>query len=148
MNNKTKIGLAVLALTISFGVGRFSKPAKVEIQTKEVVKTVTVKEEAKTKIVYKNRIVYPDGTIKETETSREDTHSNTETNTDIKKEASSVTTRDSDLTLQALAIVDIDNVAGKREYGLYAKKRMFGNVSIGVLVTTDKKVGAGIGYEF
>ena len=147
MNNR-KIGLAIVALIVAFGIGFFAKPAKVKIETKEVVKTVTVKQEGKVRIVYREKVTNPDGTITEKETEREDTHSSENTQSEASRTASNETTRDSGLTLQALAIVDVKDIGGDREYGLYAKKRVFGNVSVGALVTTDKKIGLGIGFDF
>lgn len=142
---KVLIGLAIIA--VSFGAGFFAKPTKVKTEIKEVIKTVTIKEEAKTKIVYKDRIVLPDGTIKETERSEENTNSREGTSTEASRTANSETTRDVGLTLQALAIVDIKDFAGEREYGIYAKKRVFSNISVGALVT-PKQLGIGIGMDF
>lgn len=144
MNNKTKIGLGILALVIAFGIGRFSKPAKVE--TKEVVKTVVQKEEAKVKIVYKEKVTSPDGTTTEKEVSREDTNS-TENSSTSKVSESSVK-NDAGLTIQALAIANISDITGKQEYGLSVKKRVIGNLGFGILATTDKKIGVGISVDF
>lgn len=148
MNNTKKVIIAILAIGISFGAGMFAKPAKVKTEVKEVIKTVTIKEEGKTKIVYKDRIVRPDGTIEEHERSEENSNTREGTSTEASRTAKNETTRDVGLTLQALAIVDIKDITGQREYGIYAKKRVFANVSVGALVTTDKKIGVGLGLDF
>lgn len=147
MSNTKKVLIGLTIIAISFGCGFFAKPAKVKTEIKEVIKTVTVKEEAKVKIVYKDRIVYPDGTIKESERSEENTNTREGTSTEASRTANSETTNDVGLTLQALAIVDIKDIGGEREYGIYAKKRVFGSISVGALVT-PKQLGIGVGMDF
>jgi len=142
--NKKNIALALVALSLSFGLGYFATPSK--IKTKEVIKTVTVKEEAKTKIVYKEKVTNKDGTITEKEVSREDT--NTKESTASSRTNESTVTKDAGLTLSALAIVSVDDIKGKREYALHASKRVLGAFSVNGMVTTDKKVGLGIGWSF
>jgi hypothetical protein len=143
---KILIGLGIIGLT--FYAGRFSKPAVVKIQTVEVVKTETVKEAAKEKIVTVEKIVYKDGTVKEV-TRTEDRDSTKESNkAETTKIANTETIRDIGLSLNALAIVNSSDIGGKREYGLNVSKRVFSNVSIGVLATTDKKVGISLGLSF
>ena len=142
-----KILIGLTAIGLSFGVGRFSKPAVVKIETVEVVKTVTVKEAAKEKIVTIIKTVYKDGTTTET-TKTEDREATKETSdTESTKVANSETIRDVGLTLSALAIVDATNIQGHRDYGINVSKRVFSNVSIDALVTTDKKIGLGIGLS-
>lgn len=148
LDTKKKTALGILVIGLAFGAGFFSRPAKVKTEIKEVVKTVTVKEEAASKIVYKEKIVYKDGTVKEIERTDESTSSKESSASESTKLAKSETTRDSGLTLQALAIIDTTDIQGKREYGLYAKKRIVSNVSVGLLVTSDKKVGLGLGVDF
>lgn len=147
MDNKYKVLIVVGLLVVSFGAGKFSNPAKVKTEIKEVIKTVTVKEEAKAKIVYKEKIVYKDGTTREIE--QTDESSNTRESSDSETNRSNVTivTRDNGLTLQALAVFDTNNLKD-REYGLYAKKRVFANISVGGFATTDKKIGIAVGLDF
>lgn len=147
MSSKTKIIGVLILIGLAFGVGYYATPSKVEIQIKEVVKTVTVKQKGKTKIVYRTRVTSPDGTITETENERTDTTISENTNTETKKEQSTVTTKDVGLTLSMLAISDIKNL-DKREYGLHATKRVFSNVVVGAMVTTDKKIGVSVGLSF
>jgi hypothetical protein len=145
---KTKVVICIVLLAVGFGSGYFSKPTSVVTEIKEVVKTVTVKEEAKTKVVYKDRIVHPDGTIEEHERSQEQTNTREASLNESSKTSNTETKNDVGLTLQALAIVDIKDITGTREYGIYVKKRIFSNISVGAIITTDKKIGAGIGLDF
>jgi len=143
---KVIIGLALTALV--FSVGYFSKGASTVTEIKEVIKTVTVKEEAKTKIVYKDRIVYPDGTIKESERSEENTNTKEGTSTEASRTANTETKRDVGLTLSALAMVNASDFQGHKDYGVHVTKRVLGNINVGVLATTDKKIGLSLGLSF
>jgi len=148
MSNTKKVLIGLVLLAISFGAGYFATGNRTVTEIKEVVKVVTVKEEAKTKIVYKDRIVYPDGRIEERERSEENTNTREGSTTEASRNSNTTSTKDVGLTLQALAIVDINDIKGSREYGIYAKKRVFSNISVGALVTSDKKVGVGLGLDF
>jgi hypothetical protein len=142
--NKRNVIIGLLLVAVSFGVGYFATPTKVKTKVKEVVKIV--KEEQKTKIVYREKIVYPDGTTVEKEQEREDT--NTRESSESTKTASSEVTKDTGLTLSALAIVDVADIKGQREYGVTVSKRVLGAINVTGLVTTDKKIGVGIGWSF
>jgi len=144
MNKRNVIIGGLVLLALSFGAGYYATPTKVKTEVKEVVKTV--KEEQKTKIVYREKIVYKDGTTVETETEREDT--NTREASESTKIANSETTKDVGLTLSALAIVDVKDIGGDREYGVHVTKRVFSNVAIGAMATTDKKIGVSVGLTF
>ena len=148
MNIKQKALIGLTVVSISFGAGFFAKPAKVKTEIREVVKTVTLKEEAKIKLVYRTVVTSPDGTKTETESSREDTNTKENSSNESTKIASKEVTRDIGLSLQALTIVNINDISANREYGLVVKKRVFSNISISALVTTDKKVGLGLGVDF
>lgn len=142
--NKCNITIGLVLLALSFGAGYYATPSKVKTEVKEVVKTV--KEEAKTKIVYREKIVYKDGTVVERETEREDT--NTKESSESSRTSKNETTKDTGLTLSALAIADIKDVTGQREYGIHVTKRVFSNVVVGAMVTTDKKIGISAGVSF
>lgn len=144
MNKTTKVLISLALLAVSFGVGYFATPTKVKTEVKEVVKIV--KEEQKTKIVYREKIVYKDGTTVERETEREDT--NTREASESSTTASTETTKDVGLTLSGLAIVDVADIKGQREYGVHVSKRVLGALSVNALATTDKKIGVGIGWSF
>jgi hypothetical protein len=51
-------------------------------------------------------------------------------------------------TAQDNAAVDSNNIARLREYGLSVSKRVLGSLTVTGLVTTDKKIGAGLGWSF
>lgn len=157
MNKPVIIGSgALIALLLSFGAGYYATPSKIKVDVqykdKEVIKTVTVKEAATTRVVYKDRIVYPDGTIKETEKDIESSNTKesdvTETTKETQKNTESVTTKDTGLTLSGLAIVNTNDLTSHREYGLHVTKRVFSNITVGGLVTSDKKVGVSLGLSF
>lgn len=144
MNKYTKIGLGILAIAVIFTAGRYSKPTKVE--TKIETKTVTVKEEAKTRIVYRDRVISPDGTITEKEVEREDT--NTKESSTVASKSESKVENDSGLVLSALAIAPIKDIGGEREYALVASKRVIGALNVSASISTDKKLGIGLGWSF
>lgn len=139
MTLKTKILILLAAIGIGFGVGYFTKPAKVV----EVIKKEIVKEAAVTKIVYRERVTRPDGTITETERSREDSR----TSEQIKEESSKTVINRIGLSISALAYAPTNKLT-QIEYGVIITKRVVGNVTAGVLATTDKKVGITLGLEF
>ena len=145
---KNSIVICLILVIVSFYIGRFSKPAQVITETKEVVKTVTVKDENKNKVVYKEKIVYKDGTSKETEVTKEESSSKESSASESSKTAETKVTRDTGLSLAALAIVDSSDLKGHKDYGLHVQKRIVGNITIGAIATTDKKVGVSIGMEF
>lgn len=145
MNNKKYLIIgALILLGLTFEAGRFSKPAKTVTVTKEVVKTVA--EAATQKIVYKEHIVYKDGTVKDIEKTDDSTSTKTATVSD--KSSKNVVTNSSGLTLSALAIVDSSSITGHRDYGIHVTKRVFSNVVVGAMATTDKKIGVSIGLTF
>lgn len=63
LKSKTVLIGAVVIAGLSYAWGRYATPAKIEIQTKEVVKTVQVETVKKKKVHVK--IVRPDGTVEE-----------------------------------------------------------------------------------
>jgi hypothetical protein len=148
LDTKKKVLIGLLFIALAFGAGFFAKPAKIVTQTTEVVKTVTVTQEAKVKVVYRTVVTAPDGTKTETESSREDTNTNTNAASESVKTAKSEVTNDVGLTLSALTLVDSSDIKGHRDYGIHITKRVLGNVNVGVLATLDKKVGVSLGVEF
>ena len=144
MNLTTKIILASIALALSFGLGYFATPTKIE--TKEVVKTVVQKEEAKTKIVYRDRVTKPDGTIIEKEVEKEESKSKEKSESE--KIAETETTKDTGFTLSALVVVPINNIQSDKEYAITASKRVLGALNVTGMVTTERKIGIGLGWSF
>jgi hypothetical protein len=76
------LGLAVIALVGAFAAGRASSPEsevreveRVVYKDKvvEVVKTVTVREQAQARVIYRDRVTKPDGTRVEREVERTET---------------------------------------------------------------------------
>lgn len=141
---KIQIIAVILILVIGYGIGYYSKPTKIETVTVEKVKIE--KQAAETKIVYREKITKPDGTVIEKEQSKTDTK--TSENTVSEKTAESVIKNDLGLNLGVLAVFDSNNLSGNREYAIMANKRVLGNFSVNAMVTTDKKVGVGIGISF
>jgi len=139
-----KIILAIVALAISFSIGYYATPTKIKTET--VVKTETVKVESKTRIVYRNKVTKPDGTVTENEVEKEDT--NTREETKSLAESKTIVSKDSGLSIQALSILNIEKLSDKKEYGIFIKKRIISNITIGTLITSDKKLGIGIGVDF
>lgn len=134
------------AVILAFLAGKYLFPPKAEI--KEVTKTVTVE-----KIVERRNIVKstrttekPDGS-KVTEVTERDTSvivdnssSQSERKTEVKGSAK--------ITLGLLAIKSVDNFARPFEYGATISVPVVGNIKAMGLVTTDKKVGVGLGLDF
>jgi regulatory protein YycI of two-component signal transduction system YycFG len=142
--NKTIIIVAILILAIGYGIGYFTKPTEVKTVTVEKVKIE--KQAAETKIVYREKITKPDGTVIEKEQSKTDTV--TSENTQSEKSSESVIKNDLGLNLGLLAVAEVNNLAGNREYAVTVSKRVIGNFSVNALATTDKKIGVGIGISF
>ncbi len=94
--NTKKVIILVLAISISFVLGKYSQPEKVEIR--EVIKTVEVekKQENKDVKVVKVKITKPDGTIIEREKLEDKTKSSSEVvkATDKRKEEIRTNKRD------------------------------------------------------
>lgn len=146
MNNKIVTAIALVA--IGFGIGYFTKPTKIETRTVEVVKQQEAKQQDTAKIVYREKIVYKDGTVKEVEKT-EDTSSTKESSLkESNKSSENLVKNDVGLNLSALAIADVNNITGQREYGLHVSKRVFSNITVGAMATTDKKVGVSVGFQF
>lgn len=141
---KIQIIAVVAILAIGYGIGYYSKPTKIETVTVEKVKIE--KQAAETKIVYREKVTKPDGTVTEIEKSQTDTK--TSENTQLESSRTSITKNDLGLNLGALAVFDSNNLSSNREYAITANKRVLGNFSVNAMVTTDKKVGVGIGISF
>lgn len=152
MNTYLKYGLiGLLLLGVGYGAGKFSNPAKVVTKTeyKEVIKEVEVKKEQKNVVVYSKKTTKKDGTvIEETKTQDKSTTYQDKTSESKKELASStITTRDLGLSVHGLVMQKIDEPQG-REYGVFVKKRVVGNISVGGIVTDKKTVGLSVGLDF
>ena len=69
MKLQYKILAAIITLAISFGIGYYATPTKVQEKVKIEYKDSKV--EVKTKIVYRDKITKPDGTIIEKEVEKD-----------------------------------------------------------------------------
>jgi hypothetical protein len=156
LNTRNKVIILSVFVGLGFGAGYFAKPSKVDIQYKdrEVIKEVVkeVIKENKNVITTIKETKNKDGssTIDTTIEDKSQIDSSKVSDKEVVKEitSSKITTNEIGLTVQALVISDLNNVSGNREYGIYVKKRVFSNVSVGAIATTDKKIGVGIGLDF
>lgn len=165
MNKKQTLLVIAISLSVGYGIGYFKKPAKVEVttqtkeRTKEQVKKDINKVENKDKIVVIKETRNADGSVTRETTITDRGTVGTTTKVDTVKEASresssrTVTTNDIGLTIQALAYVDTKKPSEIDSYGIYVKKRIIGNISLGFTGITDKKfdekkIGLGLGYDF
>lgn len=137
---------SALACLLSFLAGKYLFSPVPEV--KERVKTVVVEKYVEKRNVVKNTKVTekPDGT-KITEVTESDksvivdnTKSQSERKTEVKGTGK--------LTLGLLAIKDAGNFSRNMEYGATVSVPVFGNLKAQGLVTTDKRVGLGVGLEF
>lgn len=158
MDTKQKIYATLgilLAIGLAFQAGKYSAPSKVEVITKEVIKEVIkeveVKNEKKNKVVTVRRTTAKDGTTTVDTTITDRGTVDTNTTVDVSKESVKVSettiSRDSGLSLQALALAPFNDLKD-RVYGAAVSKRVFGNLRVGVLGTSDKKIGVSVGLDF
>lgn len=148
MSTLQKIGLALVALAISFGLGYFATPTKVKTET--ITKTETLKVEGKTKVVYREKVTQKDGTIIEKEYEKEQSNSEERTKalTEYRKEIE----KDTGLVIGALGYVNTKELTNGIDYGVIASKRVLGAINVigSVVVEKDSnvKLGAGVGWSF
>ena len=144
MKLQYKILAAIIALAISFGIGYYATPTKVQEKVKIEYKDSKV--EVKTKIVYRDKITKPDGTIIEKEVEKENT--NTEEKSEGSQQSEKIATKDTGLTLGLLGIVDVAKPTDGVKYGVSVSKRVLGAVTVHGLVTDQREVGVGVGWSF
>lgn len=153
MNIYLRNGLIILAvLGLGYGVGKFSNPAKVITKTefKEKIKVVEVIKEQKNVVITTKKTTKKDGTIIE-ESKTEDktvTYQDKKSESKTESKSSTITTRDIGLSVHAMAMQNIGDLERKREYGIFVKKRVIGNISVGGLVTDQKTIGLSVGMDF
>jgi hypothetical protein len=145
---KSKITTAIIILLIGAGIGYFSKPTKVETRTIEVEKTKVVQKEGKSKYFYKKKIIKPDGTIEEIEVTKEEWDKLEAATSERQTDTTTVVKNDIGLSLSAFALTPSKSFGKELEYGVHASKRVVGSVTVGVMATTDKKIGVSIGVDF
>jgi hypothetical protein len=143
MKNNIIIGIICLAVGAALGVSL--KPTKVVTKTEVVEKVVTLKEEAKTKIVRVVETVGVDGSKTTTTDSVEESNSKEASSVDRESKQEKVVFNDSGIRLDAL-------VSGNRklelDYGLMLSRKIVGPVSLGVFVMKQGELGASLGIQF
>lgn len=144
MKIQYKILIGLAALAVSFGIGYYATPTKIQETVKVEYKDSKV--EVKTKIVYRDKITKPDGTIIEKEVEKEDT--NTREESESKIETEKIAVKDSGIVLGVLGIIDVDKPTDGIKYGISASKRVLGAVTVHGLVTNKLELGVGVGWTF
>ncbi len=147
MKTSTKAYIVFALIIISFGLGYYATPTKVEIKT--VVKTETLKVEGKTKVIYRDKITHPDGTIVEKEVEREETNTREETKSLATSET--LKTKDAGTVLSALGYINTSSPLSGIDYGITGSKRIFGALNgVGSVIVekNNVKFGAGVGWGF
>jgi hypothetical protein len=145
---KSKITIIVAVLMIGVGIGYFTKPTKVETRTVEVEKTKVVQKEGKSKYFYKKKIIKPDGTIEEIEVTKEEWDKLEAATSEKQSDTATVIKNDIGLSLSAFVLTPAKSLGKEMEYGVHVSKRVIGSVAVGVMATTDKKIGVSIGVDF
>ncbi len=147
MKLQYKILIGLLALTISFGIGYYATPTK--IQEKVRVEYKDSKVEVKTKIVYRDKITKPDGTIIESEVEKEDTNTVEKSEGSIATEKIAV--KDSGLVLNVLSVKSIKDITGDTGIQIGIFKRVLGALGIAGSLTgykDEKLLAVGVSWSF
>jgi hypothetical protein len=143
MKNNLIVGIICLAVGGILGVSL--KPTKVVTKTEVVEKVVTLKEEAKTKIVRVVETVGVDGSKTTTTDSVEESNSKEASSVFRESKQEKVVFNDTGIRLDAL-------VSGNRklelDYGLMLSRKIVGPVSLGVFVMKQGELGASLGIQF
>ena len=145
---KSKVNIILAILLLGIGIGYFTKPTKIETRTVEVEKTKVVQKEGKSKYFYKKKIIRPDGTIEEIEVTKEEWDKLEASTSEKQKELDTKIKNDIGLSLSAFALSPSKSLGKEIEYGIHASKRVVGSITVGVMATTDKKIGVSIGVDF
>lgn len=143
---KYKIIIAVVALAVSFAVGRYTVPEKVKIETKvvQVEKQDTDKDTHKKTIV--TVVQKPNGEKDSTTTTTVDVVSKTDSIISDKSDTTKQITKGSSTTLSLLGGYNLNN--NTPTYGLSVTKPVLGPVTIGAFGLNNGTVGASVGLTF
>lgn len=144
MNKKLEAIIGLVLIVLTFAIGRYTAPTKVETKTitVEIEKKV---EDAKVNTV-KIEVVKKDGSKIITTTTNSETKTNTDTN--INKTATKVVeNKHSSTNLSILAGVDISNPT-HLVYGAAASKQLLGPITIGIWGMSNSTAGASLGVQF
>lgn len=141
-----KLGILISACLVSFLVGRYV--VKPRVETKEVIKYVTVEvEKKKTKKVTRvSERKNPDGSSTSETTIVED--SSSERTSETSGTRQTFASSSSGLTLSLLALKDVETFAQKTHYGITISAPLIGNLKATSYLDTSKRVGLGLGLEF
>lgn len=142
MKSKNVVILALVAVAVAYAFGRYMQPASIEIQTREVVKTVEVNTVQKRKI--KIKIVHPDGTVEERWVEEDITISQKE---NVKESSKKVTNQKTQWKAHALAGVT-DNNFSEIQYGIQIERRIIGPIFLGAYGIQGGTIGLSVGMEF
>lgn len=134
-NRNSLIAVVVIA-ALSYGIGRYLQPAKVEIKKEEVIREVEViKRDVK---IIEREIKRPDGTI-EKERIEEDKSTNTTKKDTESKESSVVTNEKPQYRVRGGAGYDFNDK--NMQYVIGGEKRFMGPLSLGLDVTLGQNSG-------
>lgn len=152
LRSKIKILITgFLLICIGFGIGFFSKPTKTTVKTeiREVVKYVEKKQENKNVRITKKKTIKKDGEIIEEEVTEDKSETNTEISAKSEKESKKEEKiiNNAGITLSALVLAR-DLSVNEYEFGIAFSKRVFSNISLGVIATEKRAVGLTIGLDF
>ena len=160
---KVLVVLGIFATGAAFG--KFAGPSKVEYKDKIVYqdKIVTQTDEDKTKDLNKNVVTTktetdkPDGTkVIQTVTQdkstlissdKTDTKSTNTVNSTEEKSEVKIYSKN-DWMLSVIATKDLSNLAAPFSFGGLIQRRILGPIYLGVLGTSNKEVGVGVGLSF
>lgn len=160
MSSKTKVILTIVAISLTFALGRFTSPTKVKVETKivEVEKTTkdtnsdTAKNKHKTTTV--TEVVHPDGTKETKTTTTEDSNANNKTTIVETSDKASTTDKTKEivkssgkLTIAAMGGATLDK-AFDPIYGGQISKDLLGPISLGVWGLSNRTAGLSIGLSF
>lgn len=149
MSNKTKLGIFVASILVSFACGRYT------VQAPEVKTTETVQQDVK-KDVDKDtnthqvevKVQKPDGTVQTTITTDTSTtakvDTNVTTNTQIKQDVIPPKTN----TLNVSVLAGLDFARQTPVYGASVSKQLLGPITIGAFGLTNGIIGGSIGLNF
>lgn len=154
MTPKTKVILAILALSTTFAFGRFSAPTKVVTETKlvEVEKKTSESdsERDKHKTTTTTETTKPDGTKETTTTTTEDSATKKETSStdDTSKTSDTIKTAENDSGRVNISLLGGLTRDPEPVYGLHVSARVLGPITAGIWGMTNRVYGISVGLSF
>lgn len=141
------IAISVVVIAgAGYAAGRYTTPAKVVIETKEVIKVVEVEKKAVDTVTTKKTITRPDGTKIEREKIVDKTVVDTKTNVDsILDSKTTITSQDRDVFVGIL----IENpLAVQKNFGVMGTYRVLGPLTVGGFMYQNFSYGVTLGLSF